>query len=118
MLQLQAGYMFRNAELRHGFERNHGSARLGIVQDWDAFDRLDSDGSGYIESFEVKDMLDDLYAGKTPAFEVGLPFSISLTRRIKAARFRGKNSNAAWGLLCRNRQQPRRIRNSSLGRRR
>ena len=71
-LQLQmTGYMFRNAEYVMALKEImdlRGSATLQGYKD--AFDRLDSDGSGYIESFEVKEMLDDLYAGKTPAFEV------------------------------------------------
>jgi hypothetical protein len=71
-LQLQmTGYMFRNAEYVMALKEIMDLRGSATLQDYkDAFDRLDSDGSGYIESFEVKDMLDDLYAGKTPAFEV------------------------------------------------
>lgn len=71
-LQLQmTGYMFRNAEYVMALKEIMDLRGSATLQDYkDAFDRLDSDDSGYIESFEVKDMLDDLYAGKTPAFEV------------------------------------------------
>jgi hypothetical protein len=71
-LQLQmTGYMFRNAEYVMALKEIMDLRGSATLQDYkDAFDRLDSDGSGYIESSEVKDMLDDLYAGKTPAFEV------------------------------------------------
>jgi hypothetical protein len=71
-LQLQmTGYMFRNAEYVMALKEIMDLRGSATLQDYkEAFDRLDSDGSGYIESFEVKDMLDDLYAGKTPAFEV------------------------------------------------
>lgn len=45
-----------------------GSATL---QDYkDAFDRLDVDDSGYIEASEVAELLNDVYDGKTPAFEI------------------------------------------------
>jgi hypothetical protein len=71
-LQLQmTGYMFRNAEYVMALKEIMDLRGSATLQDYkDAFDRIDSDDSGYIESFEVKDMLDDLYAGKTPAFEV------------------------------------------------
>lgn len=45
-----------------------GSATL---QDYkDAFRRLDSNNSGYIESAEVAELLNDVYDGKTPEFEI------------------------------------------------
>lgn len=45
-----------------------GSATL---QDYkDAFDRLDADHSGYIETSEVKKLLDSVYDGKAPSFEI------------------------------------------------
>jgi Protein of unknown function (DUF760)/EF-hand domain pair len=70
--QLQmTGYMFRNAEYvmaLKGLMQLTGSATL---QDYkDAFDRLDADGNGYIEAHEVNVLLDDVYNGKTPAFEI------------------------------------------------
>ena len=45
-----------------------GSATLNDYKD--AFDRLDTDGSGYIESIEVATLLDDVYNGKAPDFEI------------------------------------------------
>lgn len=70
--QLQmTGYLFRNAEyilaLRDLLKLT-GSATL---QDYkDAFDRLDVDGSGYIEADEVRELLSDVYDGQTPEFEI------------------------------------------------
>ena len=70
--QLQmTGYLFRNAEyilaLRDLLKLS-GSASL---QDYrDAFDRLDSDNSGFIEANEVRDLLHDVYDGKVPDFEI------------------------------------------------
>ena len=70
--QLQmTGYLFRNAEyilaLRDLLKLS-GSASL---QDYkDAFKRLDSDNSGFIEANEVRDLLDDVYDGKVPDFEI------------------------------------------------
>ena len=66
-----ARYLFRNAEyilaLRDLLKLS-GSASL---QDYrNAFDRLDSDNSGYIEANEVRDLLHDVYDGKVPDFEI------------------------------------------------
>lgn len=72
--QLQmTGYMFRNAEyvlaLRELMDIR-GSA--GFEDYKRAFDKLDRNGSGYIERQEVKDLLVDVYGGKEelPSFEV------------------------------------------------
>ena len=35
-----------------------------------AFDRLDMDGSGYIESSEIQGLFDDVYEGKAPQVEI------------------------------------------------
>ena len=63
--------MFRNAEYVLALKdlmKIKGSASL---QDYrDAFDRLDVDDSGFIESSEVRQLLDDVYDGKTPLFEI------------------------------------------------
>ena len=40
------------------------------MQFQDAFDRLDKDNSGFIEAAEVRSLLDDIYEGKAPRFEV------------------------------------------------
>ena len=70
--QLQmTGYLFRNAEYVLALKdlmNLQGSASLDEVKE--AFDRLDTNGSGYIEASEVSELLDELYDGKTPAFEV------------------------------------------------
>jgi len=70
--QLQmTGYMFRNAEYVMALKDLMNLRGSTSLQDYrDAFERLDSDNSGYIESAEVKELLDDVYDGKTPAFEV------------------------------------------------
>ena len=39
-----------------------------LVQE--AFDRLDTNNSGFIEAAEVRSLLDDIYEGKAPRFEV------------------------------------------------
>jgi EF-hand domain pair len=41
-----------------------------ILSRQDAFDRLDRDSSGFIEAREVKLLLDDVYEGNAPSFEV------------------------------------------------
>eukprot|EP00554_Chaetoceros_debilis_P001077 CAMPEP_0194088092 /NCGR_PEP_ID=MMETSP0149-20130528/27770_1 /TAXON_ID=122233 /ORGANISM="Chaetoceros debilis, Strain MM31A-1" /LENGTH=534 /DNA_ID=CAMNT_0038771671 /DNA_START=42 /DNA_END=1646 /DNA_ORIENTATION=+ len=73
--QLQmTGYMFRNAEYVLAIRdlMNIRGPRSSSIEDYKrAFDKLDSDGSGYIESSEVEDLLNDVYGkGETPAFEV------------------------------------------------
>lgn len=69
------GYMFRNAEYVMALRNLMNIKGAATWQDYkDAFDRLDKDGSGYIEASEVQDLLDDVYKGKadgvTPAFEI------------------------------------------------
>lgn len=70
--QLQmTGYLFRNAEYvlaLKGLMKLRGSASLDEYKE--AFDRLDSDESGYIESSDIAELLDDVYDGKTPDFEI------------------------------------------------
>jgi Protein of unknown function (DUF760)/EF-hand domain pair len=70
--QLQmTGYMFRNVEYVMALKdlmKLRGSATL---QDYkDAFDRLDGDNNGYIEAKEVADLLNAVYDGNTPEFEI------------------------------------------------
>lgn len=70
--QLQmTGYMFRNAEYVLAIRdlmNIRGSAGLDDYKR--AFDKLDKDGSGFIESGEVEELLSDVYEGELPAFEV------------------------------------------------
>jgi hypothetical protein len=63
--------MFRNAEYVLALKdlmNLRGDANMEEYKE--AFDRLDSDNSGYIETDEVKQLLDDVYEGKTPKYEV------------------------------------------------
>jgi hypothetical protein len=70
--QLQmTGYLFRNAEYVIALKdlmKLTGGATLEEYKE--AFDRLDSNGSGYIEAAEVSELLGDVYDGKTPDFEI------------------------------------------------
>ena len=71
--QLQmTGYLFRNAEYVMALKdlmKLRGGATL---QDYkDAFERVDSDGSGYIEANEVEDLFSEVNDGKPPEkFEI------------------------------------------------
>jgi Ca2+-binding EF-hand superfamily protein len=72
--QLQmTGYMFRNAEyvlaIRDLMKLNGSQI---TIQDYkDAFERMDVDGSGFIETTEIEQLFENVYGeGETPAFEV------------------------------------------------
>lgn len=70
--QLQmTGYMFRNAEyvlaLKDLMKIDPSS---NILEYKEAFDRIDADGSGYIEASEVENLLADVYGEEIPRFEV------------------------------------------------
>ena len=45
-----------------------GSASLAEYKE--AFQRLDEDGSGYIETSEIESLLSDVYGGDVPQFEI------------------------------------------------
>ena len=71
--QLQmTGYMFRNAEYVLALKdllKLRGADNT--IEDYrEAFDRLDTDNSGYIESSEIKDLLDNVYDGDAPDYEI------------------------------------------------
>eukprot|EP00529_Nitzschia_sp_RCC80_P010764 CAMPEP_0113481884 /NCGR_PEP_ID=MMETSP0014_2-20120614/22636_1 /TAXON_ID=2857 /ORGANISM="Nitzschia sp." /LENGTH=635 /DNA_ID=CAMNT_0000375389 /DNA_START=108 /DNA_END=2015 /DNA_ORIENTATION=+ /assembly_acc=CAM_ASM_000159 len=72
--QLQmTGYMFRNAEYVLALKdlMNLKGQKLTIEDYREAFDKLDTDGSGFIEMSEVKDLFSQAYDGeKIPPFEV------------------------------------------------
>ena len=70
--QLQmTGYMFRNAEYVLALKEIMDLDGAATLQDYQmAFDKLDEDGSGYIEASEVQSLLNDVYDGEVPAFEV------------------------------------------------
>lgn len=63
--------MFRNVEYVVALKNLMKLRGSATVQDYKiAFERLDSDNSGYIESSEVAKLLDDVYDGKAPNFEI------------------------------------------------
>eukprot|EP00560_Eucampia_antarctica_P008357 CAMPEP_0197825736 /NCGR_PEP_ID=MMETSP1437-20131217/2771_1 /TAXON_ID=49252 ORGANISM="Eucampia antarctica, Strain CCMP1452" /NCGR_SAMPLE_ID=MMETSP1437 /ASSEMBLY_ACC=CAM_ASM_001096 /LENGTH=542 /DNA_ID=CAMNT_0043425869 /DNA_START=11 /DNA_END=1639 /DNA_ORIENTATION=+ len=70
--QLQmTGYMFRNAEYVLALKDLMDINSSASIPDYKrAFDRIDADGSGYIEATEVESLLADVYDGKIPSFEV------------------------------------------------
>jgi len=70
--QLQmTGYMFRNAEYVLAIRDLMDIRGGATLEDYrTAFRRLDSDGSGYIESYEIEDLLSDVYDGEIPQYEV------------------------------------------------
>ena len=70
-----AGYMFRNAEyvlaLKELMQLRGKKLALGDYRK--AFDRVDSDGSGYIELSEIQDLFKEAYGGREediPAYEI------------------------------------------------
>ena len=70
MLQLQmTGYMLRNAEYVFTLRRLLDIKSRSIEEYRAAFDRIDVDGSGYIEPPEVERLLADVYDGEAPAYE-------------------------------------------------
>lgn len=70
--QLQmTGYMFRNAEYVMALKQLMKIRGTATMADYkQAFNDLDSDGSGYIEASEIEELLDTVYDGDTPGFEV------------------------------------------------
>mmetsp|Transcript_13573 Transcript_13573/g.31708 ORF Transcript_13573/g.31708 Transcript_13573/m.31708 type:complete len:607 (+) Transcript_13573:435-2255(+) len=76
--QLQmTGYMFRNAEyvlaLKQLMKLNAKGAKLTIEDYKEAFDRLDTDKSGFIELSEIQNLFKEAYGGKeedVPPFEI------------------------------------------------
>jgi len=70
--QLQmTGYMFRNAEYVMALKEIMDLSGSASLEDYkDAFDQLDQDDSGYIEAGEIEQLLDDVYKGDVPIFEI------------------------------------------------
>ncbi|CAB9503007.1 expressed unknown protein [Seminavis robusta] len=70
--QLQmTGYLFRNVEYVLALKEMMALQGAATLQDYkDAFDKLDTDDSGFIEPAEVQTLLDDVYQGTAPKFEV------------------------------------------------
>lgn len=70
MLQLQmTGYMLRNAEYVFTLRRILDIKSRSIDEYRAAFERIDTDGSGYIEPPEVVKLLEDVYDGEAPGYE-------------------------------------------------
>jgi len=70
--QLQmTGYMFRNAEYVVAIKDLMKIGESASIDEYKvAFDRLDSDMSGYIESSEIESLLFDVYDGNIPECEI------------------------------------------------
>ena len=68
---MMTGYLFRNAEYvlaRRDLIGLKGSASVAEYRK--AFDKIDSDNSGYIEVNEIEDLLREVYGDEVPPFEV------------------------------------------------
>jgi hypothetical protein len=72
MLQLQmTGYMLRNAEYVLTLRKVLNLSTRNAAEYRKAFDKLDLDGSGFIERNDIEKLLTDVYDGKNvPDFEV------------------------------------------------
>ncbi|KAL1503972.1 hypothetical protein AB1Y20_010388 [Prymnesium parvum] len=71
MLQLQmTGYMLRNAEYVVTLRKILGLRTRSVAEYRKAFEKLDLDDSGYIETTEVKALLHEVYGETPPAYEV------------------------------------------------
>jgi hypothetical protein len=70
--QLQmTGYMFRNAEYVMALKDLMNLKGGATIDDYkDAFDRLDQDKSGYIDTEEIEALLADVYEDGVPGFEI------------------------------------------------
>ena len=70
--QLQfTGYMFRNAEYVLALKEIMNLRGSATLEDYrDAFDSLDTDGSGYVETNEIEAVLSKVYDDNIPPFEV------------------------------------------------
>jgi len=71
MLQLQmTGYMLRNAEYVMMLRKMLKLRTRSADEYRAAFDRLDTDGSGYIEAREVEELLKEVYEWNVPQMEI------------------------------------------------
>jgi hypothetical protein len=70
--QLQmTGYMFRNAEYVLALKDLMQLTGGATIEDYkEAFDRLDQDKSGYIDTQEIEALLADVYGDDVPGFEI------------------------------------------------
>jgi len=69
---MMTGYMFRNAEYVLALKSlmNIKGEGATLEEYRAAFQRIDTDGSGYLERDEIEALLADVYEGKPPAFEI------------------------------------------------
>lgn len=68
---MMTGYLFRQVEYVLALKEIMNIKSTATLKDYKkAFSRLDRDGSGFIEASEVKSLLDDVYEGNAPRFEV------------------------------------------------
>ena len=102
MLQLQmTGYMLRNAEYVTTLRRLLNLQEHTQDDLKEAFDKLDLDGSGYIETAEVEELLTGLYGGKAPPdfevksfitfFDANKDGRVSCAAQIRRAQFAARN---------------------------
>ena len=71
MLQLQmTGYMLRNAEYVVTMRKLLGLKTRSAAEYREAFDRIDLDGSGFIDAGEVEQLLASVYPDGVPSFEI------------------------------------------------
>jgi len=93
------GYMFRNAEYVLALKDIMNlEVNAELSQYKEAFDKLDKDGSGYIEASEIESLLSDVYDGVPPKFEVDQFikfFDVNRDGRVSWEEFKvGLNGNA------------------------
>ena len=63
--------MFRNAEYVLALKDLMNLQGKATMEEYrEAFNRLDKDKSGYIESSEIQELFDDVYDGQAPSFEI------------------------------------------------
>mmetsp|Transcript_28918 Transcript_28918/g.53401 ORF Transcript_28918/g.53401 Transcript_28918/m.53401 type:complete len:559 (-) Transcript_28918:75-1751(-) len=69
---MMTGYMFRNAEYVIALKSlmDIGGEEATLEEYRAAFQKIDTDGSGYLERDEIEAMLADVYEGQAPAFEI------------------------------------------------
>jgi Ca2+-binding EF-hand superfamily protein len=63
--------MFRNAEYILALKDLMNLRGKATLDNYiEAFDRLDTDGSGYIDSLENQELFEDVYKGWAPSFKI------------------------------------------------
>jgi len=68
---MMTGYLFRNAEYVLALKDLIGLKGSTTVAEYrKAFDKIDSDNSGYIEVNEIEDLLSEVYGDEVPPFEI------------------------------------------------